>query len=54
LVQFLLRDGVLFGPFAAVDNFSRSGREAEQVGIDQRVINHHVSAPEQFGAAQSQ
>jgi hypothetical protein len=47
--DFLLRHGHVF---AARDEFGGRRRQPEQVGIHQRVVEHHVGAPEQFRAAQ--
>ena len=38
--------------FSARDEFGGRRREAEQGGIDERVVEHHVGVPEQFRAAQ--
>ena len=37
---------------AARDEFGGRRREAEQGGVDERVVKHHVGAAEQFRAAQ--
>ena len=47
--DFLLRHGHVF---AARNQFGGRRREAEQFGIGERVIDHHVGAAEQFRAAQ--
>src|SRR5882724_10088748 len=49
-VQFVLRDGVVVGAFAAVNNFNRLRGESQQIRIDQRVIDHNIGAREQFRA----
>ena len=52
LVEFVLRNRMVLGAFAAVNDLGGLRRQAQQVRIHQRVIDHHVGAREQFGAAQ--
>ena len=47
--DFLLRHGHVF---AAGDKFGGWRRQPEQVGIYERVVEHHVGAPEQLRTAQ--
>ena len=47
--DFLLRHGHVF---AAGDEFGGRRRQPEQVGVHERVVEHHIGAPEQFRAAQ--
>ena len=54
VVQFILRNGVVLGTFAGVNDFGGLGREPEQFAVDQGVINDDIGAAEQFRAAQSE
>ena len=49
-VKLLLRERVIARPFATVDDLGFAGREAQQVRVHQRVINHDVRAREQLRA----
>ena len=50
LVQLLLRDGVGGSALAPVDELGGLGREAEQILIDECVIDHDIRASEQLGS----
>ena len=48
-VKFVLRDGVIGGPFAGKDDFGFGGRELEESGIAQRIVSYDIGTREQFG-----
>ena len=51
LVQLVLGNGVVAGAFAGINQFRARRGQAEQVPVDERVIDDHVRAAEQLRPA---